>query len=63
MVPREAMSFPFLIRHLPHGKKYLDTNISNFLIGNITSEINREYIKVISPSVLRALRLWGSILF
>ena len=57
------MPFPFLIRHLPHGKRDLDTNLSNFLVGNITSEINREYIKLILPSVHRALRLWGSMLF
>ena len=56
--PQRAMSFPFLIRHLPHGKQDLGTNIPNFLVGNITSKVNREYIKVISPSVHGALRLW-----
>ena len=61
--PQRAMSFPFLIRHLPHGKKDLDTNLSNFIVSNITSEINREYIKLILPSVHRALRLGGSMLF
>lgn len=54
----ESCAFPFLIRHLPHGKQDLGTNIPNFLVGNITSEISRAYIKVISPSVHRALRLW-----
>ena len=61
--PQRAMSFPFLTRHLPHGKKELDTNLSNFIVGNITPEINREYIKLISPSGHRALRLSGSMLF
>ena len=54
----ESHAFPFLIRHLPRRKQDLGTNIPNFLVGNITSEISREYIKVISPSVHRALRLW-----
>lgn len=40
--PQRPMPGPFLIRHLPHGKQDLDTNISNFLVGNITSEINRK---------------------
>lgn len=57
------MPFPFVIRHLPHGKRDLNTNLSNFLVGNITSEINREYIKLILLSVHRALRLWDSMLF
>ena len=54
----ERRALPFLIRHLPRGKQDLGTNIPNFLVGNITSGISREYIKVISPSVHRALGLW-----